>query len=90
MMRRSLVRKTGGYSLEEAARIRRAVEQSGSPQCPSCRVTMARMVGDNGAGDVWLLQCRVCRRSLVLRGIVPHGDPPHPAPRSDSPVLATR
>jgi hypothetical protein len=66
-MTRTLMRKSGTFSLEEAAQIRRAIEASGSAPCPSCRISMSRMVGDNGAGDVWLLQCRVCGRGLVLR-----------------------
>ena len=71
-MTRTLNRKTGTFSLEEAARIRQAIEAGGPAQCPSCRVAMSRMVGDNGKGDVWLLQCRTCGRGLVLRG-----DPAH-------------
>lgn len=70
MTRRTLIGRRGSFSLEDAARIRRAIESSGSAQCPACRIPMARMVGDNGEGDVWLLQCRVCGRGLVLRGNV--------------------
>jgi hypothetical protein len=76
MTTRTLMRKSGTFSLEEAARIRRAIETGGSAQCPSCRTPISRMVGDNGRGDVWLLQCRVCGRSLVLRD-----DPAHSPPR---------
>lgn len=70
-MTRTLFRKTGSFSLEEAARIRHALEAAGSAQCPACRIALARVVGENGRGDVWLLQCRSCGRSLVLRDISP-------------------
>ena len=70
-MTRTLFRKTGSFSLEEAARIRKALEAAGSAQCPACRMPLARVVGENGRGDVWLLQCRGCGRSLVLRDITP-------------------
>jgi hypothetical protein len=69
-MTRALYRKTGSFSLEEAARIRRAIETTGSAECPACHMALSRIVGENGRGDVWLLQCRGCGRSLVLRDIV--------------------
>lgn len=68
-MTRALFRKTGSFSLEEAARIRRAIETTGSAECPACHMAISRIVGENGRGDVWLLQCRGCGRSLVLRDI---------------------
>jgi hypothetical protein len=66
---KTLYRKTGSFSLEEAARIRQAIETAGAAQCPACRMPLSRLVGENGRGDVWLLRCKGCGRSLVLREV---------------------
>lgn len=66
---KTLYRKTGSFSLEEAVRIHQAIETAGTAQCPACRIPLSRLVGENGAGDVWLLRCKCCGRSLVLREV---------------------
>ena len=55
------------FSLDEAARIRRAMNECPErTECPQCASTMSPMVGGDDAHVVWLLQCRTCLRSLVI------------------------
>jgi predicted RNA-binding Zn-ribbon protein involved in translation (DUF1610 family) len=80
---KTLDRKTGTFSLEEAARIRWAIETTGSARCPGCDVALSNIVGENGRSDVWLLQCPACGRGLVLRS-----DPARPADREGASALS--
>ncbi|GBD32197.1 hypothetical protein HRbin33_01161 [bacterium HR33] len=60
-------RRSGGYSLDEAVAIRRAV-LSGIEQvpCPSCETSMSRTRGRDRRSGVWVLHCSVCQRSIVI------------------------
>ena len=61
-------RRSSAYSLDEAARIRRAIGQhSSSVQCPSCGSLLSHTVGTDGPHAVWLVRCDACDRSLVIR-----------------------
>ncbi len=60
-------RRSGGYSLDEAVTIRRAVS-SGTEhiRCPSCEESMSRTRGRDRRAGVWVLYCSVCERSIVI------------------------
>lgn len=61
-------RRTSGYSLDEAARMRRMVV-TGDPAapCPRCGGAVERTGGTDGEGMVWFLHCVRCSRSVVIR-----------------------
>ena len=60
-------RKSFGFSLSEAARIRRDI-LAGNPslECPRCAGNL-EVVGTRGGEDVvWITTCADCRTSLVV------------------------
>jgi hypothetical protein len=60
-----------GYSLDDAARIRQAVQAGATAECPQCAFPLDAIVGKDGEREVWLARCRGCRKSLVMRwGVV--------------------
>ncbi|MEK6609501.1 MAG: hypothetical protein AABZ35_01110 [Gemmatimonadota bacterium] len=58
-----------GFSLDEAARIRRMiVTRAGRMACPYCDAELKPTVGLDGQQRVWLVRCDVCNRSIVVHG----------------------
>jgi transcription elongation factor Elf1 len=61
-------RHSRGYSLEESSRIRRAILHSTEAgSCPSCGAALQAITGADGTSTLWLVRCRACGRSLVVR-----------------------
>ena len=76
MTRVSLRRRSVGYSLDEAARIGKAIrERHSAIACPSCGDVLRHTVGTDGAQAVWLLRCEACQRSVVIRNSQKHVGP---------------
>jgi hypothetical protein len=68
MLRTSTRMSTGaGYSLDDAARIRQAVQAGAAGGCPHCAFPLDATVGKDGEREVWLVRCHGCGRSLVIR-----------------------
>jgi hypothetical protein len=59
-------RLSGGFTLDEAARIYRATAQGRPGACPSCGGVIHDVVGSHPSGQVSLVQCSTCGRSLVF------------------------
>jgi hypothetical protein len=57
---------SGGFTLDEAARLYRVGGRGTPSECPSCGGMMRDMVGHRPRGDVWLLRCETCGRGLVF------------------------
>lgn len=61
-------RRSSGYSLDEAARLRQMLLRSAATaECPRCGVAMERTGGTDSEGAVWFLHCPCCSRSVVIR-----------------------
>jgi len=61
-------RSGSGFSLDEAARIRRAVlDTAAPPPCPRCEVRLEQTGGTSGAGHVWMLHCPRCGGGIVIQ-----------------------
>ena len=56
-----------GYSLDDAARIRRALQSRAAGECPQCQFQLHATIGKDGERDIWLVRCPGCGRSLVIR-----------------------
>ncbi len=56
-----------GYSLDDAARIRQAVQAGAAGACPHCEFPLDATVGKDGERDIWLVRCHGCGRNLVIR-----------------------
>ncbi len=62
------VRRHAAYTLDEAAHIRQGIGDRGSlVGCPRCGAVLGHTVGTDGLQTVWLLRCRACDRSVVIR-----------------------
>jgi hypothetical protein len=62
-------RHSRGFSLEESTRIRRAIlHGTEAGACPSCGAGLQALTGADGGSTLWLVRCRSCGRSLVVRG----------------------
>jgi hypothetical protein len=62
-------RHSRGFSLEESARIRRAILLGvDAGACPSCGAPLHALTGADGTTTLWFVRCRACGRSLVVRG----------------------
>ena len=59
-------RVTGGFSLDEAARLARRSAPGTSPVCPTCGGRMHDVTGRFIFARVWLLRCESCGRGLVF------------------------
>jgi transcription elongation factor Elf1 len=59
-------RWSGGFSLDDAARLHRRSRAGTSVQCPTCGGTMRSVVSEVTEARVRLLHCDACRRSVVL------------------------
>ncbi|OGT94386.1 MAG: hypothetical protein A2083_10665 [Gemmatimonadetes bacterium GWC2_71_9] len=56
-----------GYSLDEAARIRKQIVMRAGPMgCPHCGAELKPTVGGDGERRVWLVRCEQCRRGVVV------------------------
>jgi hypothetical protein len=61
-------RSGSGFSLDEAATIRRAVLESGTPPpCPRCDERLEQTAGTAGADHVWMLHCPRCGAGIVIQ-----------------------
>ena len=61
-------RSGSGFSLDEAATIRRAVLDTGSaPACPRCEERLEQTAGTAGADNVWMLHCPRCGAGIVIQ-----------------------
>ncbi len=59
-------RRSAGYSLDDAASIRKAIAGGGAAECPQCRFPLEATVGSDGDRNVWLVRCHGCGRGLVI------------------------
>ena len=76
MTQTPLMRRSAGYSLDEAARIGQAIRERHTVlACPHCYAALRYAVDTSGVEAVWLLRCDVCERSVVIRNT-----PPSPGP----------
>ena len=58
-----------GFSLDEAARIRRMiVTHEDRMTCPHCGTELRPTGGRDGTRRVWLVWCDVCDRGVVVHG----------------------
>ncbi len=60
-------RNTGGFSLDDAARVIRNCLQDVPSPCPSCGGALRRVVGAEYDDQVCLLRCDACGRGMVFR-----------------------
>lgn len=61
-------RSGSGFSLDEAATIRRAVLESGTPPpCPRCDERLEQTAGTAGADHVRMLHCPRCGAGIVIQ-----------------------
>jgi ribosomal protein L37AE/L43A len=60
-------RPTPGYSLDEVARIRRAITRGEEHiRCPDCHHELDPRVGRNAETAIWVVRCHVCGRGVVM------------------------
>jgi len=57
---------SGGYTLDEAARLLETSAHDGVPRCPGCGATMWDASGSRPSGHIWLVRCGTCGRGLVF------------------------
>jgi len=57
---------SGGFTLDQAARINRTSLTGGRLVCPGCGAAMHDVAGSRPAGEVSLIRCGTCGRGLVL------------------------
>ncbi|HWP37085.1 MAG TPA: hypothetical protein VNL18_05975 [Gemmatimonadales bacterium] len=62
----SSTRWSGGFSLDDAARLYRRTRTGTAARCPSCRRVMRSLVSQVPDAHVRILHCDRCRRSVVL------------------------
>jgi hypothetical protein len=60
------VRLSGGFSLDEAARLYRASSPGTKLECPTCGGRMRDVLGERSSASVWLVRCEACGRALVF------------------------
>lgn len=62
-------RRSRGFSLEEGLRIRGAILTGrDAGDCPACGGALHAVTGADDSSTLWLVRCRSCGRSLVVRG----------------------
>ncbi len=59
-------RRSTGYSLDDAANIRKMICSGGVAECPQCGFPLEATVGRDGERNVWLVRCHGCGRGLVI------------------------
>jgi hypothetical protein len=57
---------SGGFTLDQAARINRNSLTGGRLVCPGCGAAMHDVAGRHPVGEVSLIRCGECGRGLVL------------------------
>lgn len=67
-------RLSGGFTLDEAARLYRCSTAGASVVCPGCGGAMLGVSGSRPSGGVALLRCPVCGRGVVLDRAPPPDD----------------
>jgi hypothetical protein len=67
-------RRSGiGFSLDEAATVRRAVLETGlAPTCPRCAGDLEQTGGTSGIEHVWMLHCQRCGAWIVIQAPAAH------------------
>ncbi len=60
------VRASGGFSLDDAARLYRSSATTTRLACPTCGGRMRDVLGQQPAGRVSMLRCEACGRGLVF------------------------
>ena len=60
-------RRSAGFSLDDAARIRQMIVSDSPSECPQCGFPLEATVGKDGDRGVWLVRCHGCGRSLVMQ-----------------------
>jgi transposase-like protein len=66
MVQQPRQRVTGGFSLDEAARLYRNGVPGGRLVCPTCGGPMREVMGQQVVGRVRLVRCEACGRGLVF------------------------
>jgi hypothetical protein len=59
-------RLSGGFTLDEAARLYRTCGAAAPSVCPHCGGGMRDLTGHRPRGDVLLVRCETCGRGLVF------------------------
>lgn len=59
-------RLSGGFSLDEAARLYRASGPGAQPDCPTCGGRMRDVLGQGSSSGIRLVRCEGCGRALVF------------------------
>lgn len=65
-------RLSGGYTLDEAARVYRSSLSARGLVCPGCGVAMRDLSTGHRAAGVSVIRCASCGRGLVLEYHAPH------------------
>lgn len=60
-------RRSAGFSLDDAARIRQMIFAGTPSECPQCGFPLEATVGKDEGRGVWLVRCHGCGRSLVMQ-----------------------
>lgn len=60
-------RRSAGFSLDDAARIRQMIVSGKPSECPHCGFPLEATVGTDGDRGVWLVRCHGCGRNLVMQ-----------------------
>jgi hypothetical protein len=60
-------RRSAGFSLDDAARIRQMIVSDSPSECPQCGFPLEATVGEDGDRSIWLVRCHGCGRSLVMQ-----------------------
>jgi hypothetical protein len=60
-------RRSAGFSLDDAAKIRRMIVTDVPSECPQCGFPLEATVGNDRDLGIWLVRCHGCGRSLVLQ-----------------------
>jgi hypothetical protein len=59
-------RLSGGFTLDEAARLYRTCGGATPSVCPHCGGGLRDLTGNRPRGEVWLVRCETCGRGLVF------------------------
>jgi hypothetical protein len=59
-------RRSAGYSLDDAANIRRMISAGAPAECPQCGFQLEATIGSDGDRNLWLVRCHGCGRGLVI------------------------
>lgn len=59
-------RRSAGFSLDDAANIRKMITAGGVAECPQCGFPLEATIGSDGDRKLWLVRCHGCGRGLVI------------------------